>query len=441
MLPDLRFALRTLVRTPGFTLVAVLSLALGIGANSAIFSVARALLLKPLPYANADRLVILWNTSPGLGITEDWFSTAQYFDIKQGNTTFDQLAIAIGGNENLTGQGDPARVGAIRVSSNLLPMLGARPSLGRFFLPEDDMPGRAGTAVLGHGTWTRRFGADPGVDRPRHHAQRPAIHGRRRAAGFLLAAARGAAHAWRGRGRRGLAAAAAGSGRRHRAPRRRLQPHRDVEAWRRASARRRPRWTRSPRGFARGSPSSIQPTAGSPSRSSRSTSTSSATCGMRSWCWSAAVGIVLLVACVNVANLLLARAIGRQRELAVRAAMGASRWRLSRQMLTESLLLALLGGALGLVLARWSLDGIRLLARAACRGFTRLPSTAACWRSRWSPRCCRACSSVWRRCGASIMSPCMTRSKTPRAGRAPRPDGAAVRGFAARSSSASWHCR
>ena len=163
MLPDLRFALRTLARTPGFTLVAVLSLALGIGANSAIFSVARALLLKPLPYANAERLVILWNTSPGLGITEDWFSTAQYFDIRNGSTTFDQLAIAIGGNENLTGQGDPARVGAIRVSSNLLSMLGARPSLGRLFLPEDDVPGRAGTAVLGHGTWTRRFGADPGV--------------------------------------------------------------------------------------------------------------------------------------------------------------------------------------------------------------------------------------------------------------------------------------
>ena len=84
-MPDLRYALRTLARTPGFTLVAVLSLALGIGANSAIFSVARALLLKPLPYANADRLVILWNTSPGLGITEDWFSTAQYFDIKNGS--------------------------------------------------------------------------------------------------------------------------------------------------------------------------------------------------------------------------------------------------------------------------------------------------------------------------------------------------------------------
>ena len=163
MLPDLRYAVRTLARSPGFAVVAVLSLALGIGANSAIFSVARALLLKPLPYANADRLVILWNTSPGLGITEDWFSTAQYFDIKHGATTFDQLAIAIGGNENLTGQGDPSRVGTIRVSSNLLPMLGARPSLGRLFLPEDDEPGRAGTAVLGHGTWTRRFGGDPGV--------------------------------------------------------------------------------------------------------------------------------------------------------------------------------------------------------------------------------------------------------------------------------------
>ena len=141
---DLRYALRALRRNAGLTAVIVASLGIGIGANSAIFSVARALLLKPLPYANADRLVILWNTSPGLGITEDWFSTAQYFDIKQGGSAFDQLAIAIGGNENLTGQGDPARVGAIRVSSNLLPMLGARPALGRLFLPEDDLPGRAG---------------------------------------------------------------------------------------------------------------------------------------------------------------------------------------------------------------------------------------------------------------------------------------------------------
>ena len=102
----------------------MLSLALGVGANSAIFSVASALLLRPLPFQDADRLAILWNRSPGLGITEDWFSTAQYFDIRNGNDSFEQVALAIGANFNLTGDGPPERVGTIRVSSNLLPMLG-----------------------------------------------------------------------------------------------------------------------------------------------------------------------------------------------------------------------------------------------------------------------------------------------------------------------------
>ena len=114
---------------------ALLSLAIGIGANTAIFSVASALLLRPLPYQNAERQVILWNTSPGLGITEDWFSTAQYFDIRNGQQSFEDVAIAIGANANLTGDGEPERVGTIRVSSNLLPMLGvaaaARRSLRR----------------------------------------------------------------------------------------------------------------------------------------------------------------------------------------------------------------------------------------------------------------------------------------------------------------------
>ena len=124
---DLRYAIRALLANPGFSIVAVLSLAIGIGANTAIFSVASALLLRPLPYQNADRLVILWNRRPGSGITEDWFSTAQYFDIKSGTPSFEQVAIAIGANYNLTGDGEPERVGTIRVSSNLLPMLGVRP--------------------------------------------------------------------------------------------------------------------------------------------------------------------------------------------------------------------------------------------------------------------------------------------------------------------------
>ena len=121
---DLRYALRTFAKNPGFALAAILSLAIGIGANTSIFSVANALLLHPLPYQDANRLTILWNRSPGLNITEDWFSTAQYFDIKNGHSGFEQVAIAIGGNYNLTGAGDPERVGTIRVSSNLLPMLG-----------------------------------------------------------------------------------------------------------------------------------------------------------------------------------------------------------------------------------------------------------------------------------------------------------------------------
>ena len=135
LLQDLRYGVRAFRRTPGFTIAAVLSLALGVGANSAIFSVASALLLRPLPYADPDRLAILWNRSPGLGITEDWFSTAQYFDIRNAHRGFADVAIAIGANYNLTGDGEPERVGTIRVSANLLPMLGVRPLHGRLFLP------------------------------------------------------------------------------------------------------------------------------------------------------------------------------------------------------------------------------------------------------------------------------------------------------------------
>ena len=360
MLADLRFALRTLARTPGFALAAILSLALGIGANSAIFSVASALLLRPLPYANADRLAILWNTSPGLGITEDWFSTAQYFDIRQSGAAFEQLAIAIGGNENLTGQGDAARVGAIRASSNLLPMLGATAAHGRLFLPEDDIPGRAGTAVLSHGTWTRRFGADPSIvgraitinglpytvvgvlDRsfslPREVL--PTLGGADEAEVLLpLPLGPEAATVRRGEDYNLLATLAPG------ATVARSQAQMDA-----LTARLRQTYPEfyPPNGGLTFTVTPLQEYVVGDVRRALLVLI-------------AAVGVVLLVACVNVANLLLARAIGRQRELAVRAAIGASRWRLARQMLTESLPLAVMGGGLGLVLARWSLDGIRLL--------------------------------------------------------------------------------
>ena len=166
LVQDVRYALRAFARTPGFTAAAILSLAIGVGANTAIFSVASALLLRPLPYQDADRLAILWNRSPGLGIAEDWFSTAQYFDIKHGHRGFEQVAIAIGANYNLTGDGEPERIGTIRVSSNLLPMLGVQPAVGRLFAGRRRPAGRRGTALLGHGTWMRRYGGDPRRRRP-----------------------------------------------------------------------------------------------------------------------------------------------------------------------------------------------------------------------------------------------------------------------------------
>jgi hypothetical protein len=116
----------------------VLTLAIGIGANTAVFSVTDLLLLRPLPFANADRLVILRNRSAGLNIAEDWFSPGQYFDVKTGHRDFEAVAIAIGANYTLTGNGEPERVGPIRVSSNLLPMLKASAATGRLFRPEED---------------------------------------------------------------------------------------------------------------------------------------------------------------------------------------------------------------------------------------------------------------------------------------------------------------
>src|SRR6266851_3109560 len=163
MATDIRDALRGFGKNRGFLAAATLSLALGVGANTAIFSVASALLLHSLPYPQADRLVILWNRSPGLGITQDWFSTAQYLDVKQSGASLEQVAIAYGANENLTGGGEPERIATLRVSSNLLPMLGVRAEIGRLFTPEEDKHMPANTALLGYATWVRRYGSDPEV--------------------------------------------------------------------------------------------------------------------------------------------------------------------------------------------------------------------------------------------------------------------------------------
>ncbi len=359
------------------TAAAIASLAIGIGANTAIFSVVNGLLLRPLPYRDADQLTILWSRSPGLNIQEDWFSTAQYFDIKRRHSGFDDVAIAIGANYNLTGAGlEPERVGVIRVSSNLLPMLGAQPEAGQLFVPEDDAPGRAATAVLGHAFWARRFGADraaigksielngqtyqiAGVLPDRFRLPRevlPTLGLAEDGDVFLPLPLPPNAPDIRtredynilGRLKPGVSIAAA-------------QAEMDGIT---AALRREFPDTYPPHG---GLTFSIVPLLNQVVGHVRGTLLVLA----------GAVACVLLIACANVANLLLSRALARQRELAIRAALGATRAQLVAHLLRESLLLSAAGAIAGIALA-WA--GVAWIHAMEPPDLPRLRDIAIDWR-------------------------------------------------------------
>ena len=162
-LQDVRYGLRTLRRSPGLTLVIIASLAIGIGANSAIFSVVNALLLKPLPYPDPDRLVVLWLRSPGINIPQDWPSPGQYIDVRTENRSFEEMSISQGRAGTLLGQSDALRVEGLATSSSLFHLLGAKAQYGRLLKAEEDAPGQPPVVVLSHAFWTRTFGADPNV--------------------------------------------------------------------------------------------------------------------------------------------------------------------------------------------------------------------------------------------------------------------------------------
>ena len=360
LLQDLRYAVRMLLKNPGFTAVAVLTLALGIGANTAIFSIVNGLLLRPLPYRNSERLAIIWTHSPGANVAQDWPSPGQFSAVQANNSIFESLALARGNIVILTGEEAPERISVVQVASAVFSLLGVEPAFGRVFLPEEDTPGKPLTVVLTHGLWQRRFGGDPKIigrklslsgdsytivgvmptDFSLGYEVMPTVGGMVEPELFLplpLSVERMNHH-----GDENYNVLA------------RLKPGATIahaQAELNQVARRLeqefPKSYPASRRFAFSVRPLLEQVVGE----------------VRSALYAllGAVGCVLLIASANVANLLLARAAAREKEMAIRTAIGASRWNVILQLLTESVLLALLGGVLGLLLAAIGLHALRAL--------------------------------------------------------------------------------